>query len=53
MVASRRTSVGKIPMLSERRNLSAPILNSDRAASEMENRNTEQSLIALRAVTGP
>jgi hypothetical protein len=53
MVASCRTSVGKIPRQSGKRNLSAPNLNSDRAANEMENRNTEQSLTALRAVTGP
>ena len=53
MIPSRRISVGMIPVRTRRRNLSALILNSDSAANAMENRNTEQSLIARSAETGP
>jgi len=54
MIPRGRTSVGIIPPArTRRRNLSALILNSDRAANAMESRNTEQSLIARSAETGP
>jgi len=53
MIPIGRTSVGMIPLRTRRRDLFVLILNSDRAANAMESRNTEQSLIARSAETGP
>ena len=53
MIPWRRTAVDKILMRTGKRNLCALILNNDSAANAMESRNTEQSLIARRAETGP